>query len=1151
MRHVRLTSKATMAAQAQPRHALPGLLVAQCLGAFNDNMYKIVLSLFAVHMANSAAARSTYVPLIGAIFILPFVLFSGYAGYVADVFSKRCVLIATKILEIVAMGLGLVAFLTGRIELMLGVLFLMALQSTFFSPAKYGILPEMLPNKDLARANGLVEMSTFLAIILGTAIGSVMFAAWQGHLGMIGLIFMAIAMVGTLASLRIPYVPASGAHKVFRVNPWAEIASGLQRLYGEKSLWLTSVGIAYFWFLGALLQMSLILLGKEGLGVGDLHVGLLQTFLAGGIGVGSLAAGHLSGDKVELALVPLGALGVGVCALLLAAFTPSYLHVALVLICLGFCGGLCIVPLNAFLQHKTGREEKGRVLATSNFLSTGGILLASGMLWVCRQLLHLQAEQIILFCGLSTLLGTVYVVRLLPDVLVRFLLWLLTHTVYRIRIVGQEHVPLRGPALLVCNHVSFVDGFLVAACVQRFIRFMVYRGYYDSPYLSWFFRLSHAIPVAGGNRKEVHTALDHARQALRQGHVVCIFAEGAISRTGNLLPFKRGFERIMEGLEVPVIPVHLDGVWGSVFSFKDGRFVWKWPRRLPYPVTVSFGSPLAPTTTADQARQAVMELSGEAVVYRHKGRDLLHVRFMTMAKRHWSRFCMADASGNQLTYGKALVGSLLLARWLRKQRAHEARVGLLLPASVGGALANIAVLLAGKIPVNLNFTAAPEAMNAAVQQCGIRTVLTSRLFVHKAQIGTFDGMVYLEEVRQQITPAQTVCTALTARLLPCRLLQGLYTPRGQTSETLATIVFSSGSTGTPKGVMLSHHNILANLEAVQQVFTLTPQDRMMGVLPLFHSFGFSLTLWLPLVTGGGVLYHPNPRDGKSIGEMVRTHKATMLLSTPTFCSLYLRQCPAEAFASLRYVIVGAEKLRPELAQAFKAKYGLDLLEGYGCTEMAPVVAVNVPDIVHGTQRQVGNKPGTVGHPIPGIAARVVHPDTGQPLPSGTEGLLLVKGPNRMVGYLGQPDKTAEVMRDGWYVTGDIAAIDADGFIRITDRMSRFSKIGGEMVPHIKVEDAINGILGDQACVVTAIPDPQKGERLVVLYTTTGVERDALWECVCRTDLPRLWLPRREHFYAIEALPVLGTGKVDLRQAKRLALEKTQTDEVRRKAHAVG
>jgi len=1121
--------------------AIAGLFTAHFLGAFNDNIYKMVIALLAVHTAGSAAGGGSQLSLVGAVFVLPFLLFSGYAGHVADVYSKRAVLVVTKACEIVVMGLGLLALLSGQSALMLAVLFLLALQATFFSPAKYSILPELVADTALSRANGFLEMSGFLAIILGTSLGGMMFAAWQHQLGIIGVILTVIAVGGTAAALTLPHVPASGASKTFQLNPWAEIRCGLTRLWSDRALWLTALGIAYFWFLGALLQLDILLFGKESMGLAERHLGFLGAFLAMGIGLGSVLAGRLSGSKVELGLVPLGSLGMGVCALWLSGAASSYTHVAVALTLLGLAGGLFIVPLNASLQQQGAREEKGRLLATSNFLSTAGILLASGVLWLLREGLRIPADWIIWLTGLGTLLATVYVLRTLPAFLIRFSLWLLTHTLYRIRIVGPEHVPVHGPALLVCNHVSFVDGLLVGGCVQRFVRFLVYRPLYEHKALHWLLRHMQAIPVQGGHAKDVVASLARAQEELRQGHVVCIFAEGSISRTGNLLPFKRGFERIIKGLEVSVIPVHLDRVWGSIFSFQDGRFFWKWPRRLPYPVTVSFGAPLPSTVTAQEVRQHIADLGAAAVEQRRTARDLLHLRFIATAKRHWFSNCMTDSTGRALTYGKTLTGSLLLAHWLRQHRAHDAMIGLLLPASVAGALANIATLLATKVPVNLNFTAGREAMTAALQQCAIHTILTSRAFLAKAKIAELEGMVYIEDMLHDMTTPRKMWTALVALLVPTRLLQRLYNRQRLQPDALATVVFSSGSTGTPKGVMLSHHNVLSNIEAIQQVFALTRADYIMGVLPLFHSFGFTGTLWLPLVAGFGVAYHPNPLDAKTIGAMVQQHQATILISTPTFYAAYVRQCSAAEFASLRYAIAGAEKLRPALAQAFKNKYDLDLLEGYGCTEMAPVVSVNVPDVEHGTYRQIGCKPGTVGHPLPGVGAQIVDRDTGAPLPYGQEGLLLVQGPNCMLGYLGQPEKTAAVVRDGWYVTGDVGMIDADGFIHITDRLSRFSKIGGEMVPHGRIEEALNEFLGAASCVVTAVPDAQRGERLVVLYTHPAYTPDVLWEQLCHTALPKLWIPKREHFYAVETLPLLGTGKVDLRAARLTAMTMMATD----------
>ena len=1040
--------------------------------------------------------------------------------------------------EIIAMSLALFAFLSRSLELMLGVLFLMALQSTFFSPAKYGILPEMLPDKDLSRANGLLEMSTFMAIILGTSVGSVMFTAWKDRLGQLGLVLTVIAIVGAFASLGISRVPISGARKTFRLNPWAEINSGIKRLYREKTLWLTVVGISYFWFLGALLQMDIILFGKEVMGLSDQWIGILVTFLAIGIGTGSLAAGRFSGAKVELGLVPLGSIGMGIFSVLFSSSAPSYAKAAVSLALLGFSGGLFIVPLNALLQQKSGREEKGKLIATSNFIHTGGILLASGVLWIFRDLLQVQADRIILIFGLFTLLATVYILSILPDFLIRFILWMLTHTIYKIRIVGQEHVPSHGPALLVCNHISHVDGFLVGACIQRFIRFIVYQPYYEIKALQWLFRLMKAIPISTRNRKDMVESFERAREELRQGHLVCIFAEGAISRTGNLLPFKRGLEKIVRGLDVPVIPVHLDRLWGSIFSFKDGRFFWKWPERIPYPVTVSFAPPLSSMVKAEDLRQAIMGLGSAAMQYRRTHQDLLHLRFMKTAKRCWFSFAMADSTGKELTYGKALVGSLLLARWIRKKRPEDSMMGILLPASIAGTLANIAVLMAGKVPVNLNFTAGQEAMTSAIQQCGIQTILTSQIFLAKAKLEKMEGMVFLEKVMKQITPLKKALNGLLAFLLPSYLLQLLCT-RGKTRpDDIATVIFSSGSTGIPKGVMLSHYNILSNIDGLAQIFWVTKKDRIMGVLPFFHSFGFTGTLWFPLLSGFGGVYHANPMDAKTIGEMVFKYRSTILISTPTFYSVYLRKCSAEEFSSLRFAIVGAEKLREPIARAFKKKYNMDLLEGYGCTEMGPIVSVNIPDVEQDGKHQTGLKPGTVGHPIPGVAVKVVDPETGEPLSCSEEGLLLVRGPNRMIGYLGSPEKTDEVLRDGWYITGDIASIDEGGFIRITDRLSRFSKIGGEMVPHIKVEETINAILGDHSCVVTAVPDEQKGERLVILYTHKETTPEDLWDKLSRTDLPKLWIPKRDNLYHIEAIPTLGTGKVDLRKTRSIALERT-------------
>jgi acyl-[acyl-carrier-protein]-phospholipid O-acyltransferase/long-chain-fatty-acid--[acyl-carrier-protein] ligase len=1116
----------------------PGLqpfLWTQFLGAFNDNLLKIIVSFVAMEAIGPIDGPAV----VAGTLVLPFLLFSGYAGSLADRFSKRTVLVTVKVFEIAVMCFSTAGIAANRIDLLLVGIFLMGTHSTFFSPAKYGIVPELLPDAELSRANGLLEMSTFAAIVLGTAFGGELFDRWHHRPIVMAGALIAIAVAGLVTSLGIPKVAPANPRERIALIPVTEVWRGTVRMWPDRTLWMTMIGVSYFWFLGALLNIALLPFGETALGVTHAAATRLYTPMAIGIAAGSLLAGRLSGGKVELGLVPIGSFGLGVLSLCLAGNT-SYLGASITLVLLGAFGGLFAVPLNALLQQRPAHGEKGRVIATNNFFNTIGMVLAAAVLPLLGDWLGLSIRQIVLIAGLFTLASTVYVLALVPDFFVRFSLWMLTHTIYRIKILGRPNIPQRGPALIICNHVSMIDGALVGACVQRFVRFMVYGPYARLPFLGLLMRRMHAIPITAGDKEGVRTAIDRARHELRAGHVVCIFAEGAVSRTGNLLPFKRGFEKILEGVDVPVIPVYLDRVWGSIFSFKNEKFIWKIPERLPYPVTVAFGAPLPSSVTAHEAHLALMELGAEAMGRRHGPNALLPTAFMRTAKRRWGRLAIADSTGQTLTYGRTLTGALLLGRAIARRTRGGDTIGLLLPASVGGALANIAVLVAGRVPVNLNFTIGPEALTAAVEQADIRTIITSKRFLAKASIAEMPGMVYLEDLRETFGPVEKIVALLEARLVPARLLSRLAGGAGRTSRSTATIIFSSGSTGVPKGVVLTHANILANGDALGQIFPMTCRDCFIGVLPFFHSFGFTGTLWFPLLKGASVAYHPNPMDAKTVGELAATYHGSMLISTPTFCNGYVRRCTKEQFANLKYAIVGAEKLREPLAKAFKEQFGVSLLEGYGCTEMSPVVAVNRPDIDHPREPQVGTKVGSVGHPIPGVAAKVVDQVTGEGPIFDREGLLLVKGPNLMAGYLKQPERTAEVVKDGWYVTGDIVKMDEDGFIFITDRLSRFSKIGGEMVPHIRIEEAINAILGDSCSAVTAVPDAAKGERLVAFFTRADVTPETIWAKLAETDLPKLWLPKRECLLPIDAVPTLGTGKVDLRRLRELAVERTGT-----------
>jgi acyl-[acyl-carrier-protein]-phospholipid O-acyltransferase/long-chain-fatty-acid--[acyl-carrier-protein] ligase len=601
----------------------------------------------------------------------------------------------------------------------------------------------------------------------------------------------------------------------------------------------------------------------------------------------------------------------------------------------------------------------------------------------------------------------------------------------------------------------------------------------------------------------------------------------------------------MKDVDAPIIPIALDGVWGSIFSFEKHRFLWKIPRQIPYPVTVNFGKALPHTATPVEVRQATQQLMAEAWIH-HKARMRpLGASFVHSARRHPFRFAMTEGAGPGINFETALARTIFLARRLRTTWSGQKMVGLLLPPSVPGALVNYAAFLSGKVPVNLNYTISEETLSSCIRQCDLQTVLTSRAFLEKIKLRPACETLFLEDLAAHPSFGEKCASSLAAWFQPLRWLEkSLGCETRTTLDDLATVIFSSGSTGDPKGVMLSHYNLLSNAEQLEQVFGLSARDRVLGILPFFHSFGFTGTLCLPAVVGIGVVYHPNPLDAKAIGPLVGKNRITFLLATPTFLQLYMRACSAEDFGSLRVVLTGAEKLPERLSMAFEEHFGIRPLEGYGCTECSPAVAVNTLDYRSAGFRQVGGKRGKIGHPLPGMSVRIVDPNNpwGESLPLDQPGLLVVHGPNVMRGYLGRPEKTAEVLRDGWYVTGDIAAMDEDGFLQITDRLSRFSKIGGEMVPHIKVEEKLHELAGltEQSFIVAGAPDEKKGERLVVLHKLNEDALRACLEKLAQCNLPNLWKPRAEQFFKVEAFPYLGTGKVDLRKVREVGMERSAT-----------
>lgn len=514
--------------------------------------------------------------------------------------------------------------------------------------------------------------------------------------------------------------------------------------------------------------------------------------------------------------------------------------------------------------------------------------------------------------------------------------------------------------------------------------------------------------------------------------------------------------------------------------------------------------------------------------------DTLALSLLRHGRSNWNTTAIHDSSGRTLTYGELLSAAMLLGRRIP---AAARCVGILLPASAGGAIANLAVALAGRVPVNVNFTAGLAHLQFVVSHCELSLIFTSRQFLAKIGLPELPEMVMLEDLLTKATVWEKLWAYGRAKLAPLRSFE--------IEEPLATILYSSGSTGTPKGVMLTHENLRENMRAVGSLYPVTRRDVMLAALPFFHSFGFVYTLWFPLLYGFPVVYHANPTDAKVIGELAQRFGATFLLSTPTFVQSYVRRVEPAQFRTLQYVLVGAEKLSPMLQERFAERFGVALQEGYGCTEMSPVVAVNAFDV----PGQARHREGSVGRPLPGTVVRIVHPETGTPLPVGATGLLLTGGPSRMVGYWKDPARTEQSLRDGLYVTGDLARLDEDGFLFLEGRLARFSKIGGEMISHGLVEEVARRTMQehgfqDPRLVVVGLPDATKGERLMLLYVDESdctpeaakACAQALWRRLQESSLPALAIPKVQDIVRIPALPTLGSGKLDLQRARQIAQE---------------
>ncbi|MBA3697543.1 MAG: MFS transporter [Planctomycetes bacterium] len=1157
-----------------PRRGLAGHVTACVIGAGLDNLFRQVaivalgaaaITAFPDDPDKAGKAAAAYGAWALMLFSAPFIILAPLAGSLGDRLPKHRIIRAARLADVPIAVLGIWGFAVSSPELMLSALTLLAIASAFFAPTKLAVIPELVTPERLSKANALIAAATVVAILAGTCLAVCTDAAALGwiaeKLGVslpaysavisLSLVAGVLCLIGIIGAYRIPALPAQAPHTPIAM-PWA-VWRQVKSLNNNPGTWSAALALAGFWALGGAAFAGLSSLGQVTYGLGVTGtVGIFLSLVVGMV-IGSALAPVLIARAFPAGLPLIGALLAGVSFIAMGwtahehgvalsnavanglavesiqSDTTSIKTVIFWLFMTGVGAGLWEVPVTVLLQERATAGQRNLVMAAVTVLGSFGTFIAAGAFHALTAS-GLTTAQAFMVCGAFTVVLAIALIWHYRRQCAGWLMTLVINTTYRVRVSGAENLPATGGCLVVCNHVSYSDGLILGAHLPRQGRFLVYRRYVEMPGVGLFLRAAGVIPVAAeDSRRALLASIDAAIEAAKAGEVVVIFPEGKLTASGQMDVFRSGLERIATRAGVPVVPAHLDGLWGTVSSRAPK---WSFPR--PWrPVSLRIGAPLPSTTTAAQARAHVMALSYESAQARadRDQRTLAGVALARM-RRHPLRPAVRDAGG-VLTCWKLIALARILAKRLGLA-TDERCVGLLMPPGRGGAMANLALALLGRTAVNLNHTSGPVQLKRMCEMAGIRTIISATPYLKRiGDPGLSARMVQLDEVMKSTSALSVLGAALAAFLLPTSLLV-----RAK-ADDVAAIIFSSGSTGDPKGVELTHRQVLANITAVSEALELTERDVLLSPLPLFHSFGLVPGFWLGVVLGMPSAAHPDPTDAKALGALAQASGVTFLISTPTFVRGYLRRIEPEPFKTLRFAVVGAERCPPDLKQAFRERYGAELLEGYGCTELAPTVALNLLPIKRSGETEIRAREGTVGRPLPGLNVFTINPETNERLPAGQEGLLVVQSPSRMRGYLDRPDLTEKAFVHGGYNTGDVGKVDEDGFIHITGRLARFAKIGGEMVPLDNVEQAVHQavltIVGNDAAIeiaVASVTDEARGERLIVLHT--GFTGD--WETLLASleHLPALWRPRSRDVRQVEAIPKLGTGKRDLAGLKKLA-----------------
>ena len=1126
------------------------------LNAMTDLGHKITLqnTIFKAHEGSELIVLTA---IVNALILLPFIFLFSPSGFISDKYPKTKVIEYASAAAIGITTLILVSYYMGWFWVAFGLTFVLAAQSAIYSPAKYGLIKEMTGNEKLAEANALVQAVTIVSILAGAVIYSIFFenllqdrtmnpSEILTYIAPVGYLLIGASIVEyTLARRLVKKFKAVDIDEemVFETKNYKNLSylkNNLGVIQENRAVWLSIIGLSIFWGVS---QVVVAIFGDFLKG----HLGITNTVVAqgllslSGVGIifGSLVAGRVSKNYIETGIIPLGALGIAFSLYMIPSLTTLWV-LGSVLFIYGFFAGLFIVPLNALIQFATPTKILGKVLAGNNFMQNLSMFMFL-MVTVLFGYFELSSTGLFYFVAFVALVGMGYTFIKLPQSMVRYMVRFIVGFKYKLDVEGLQNIDAQKGILLLGNHISFLDWAILQMAYPKQIRFVMERSYYQKWYVKPFLDFFGVIPISSRGSKG---ALGKVTEALNRGETVALFPEGHLSRNGHLGAFQRGFELATKEVENTVIvPFYLRGLWEDNFSYASQKM----KRKKSKEISVSFGEAIDAHSGASEVKKAVFDLSVKNWQHYAETLPVLQKAWMASAKEVGSKLCMADSTGVEVNGDKFITGTVIMASALKSKLGASQNIGVVLPTSVGGSMGNMSLLVLGKTIVNLNYSSGKESLLHALKIANITKVVASKQFVTKLKAKGFDmtevlsgvDVIYLEDIKEQMGKGKGLFTLILVKLLPASLLSMLFVKNAKLDDT-AAILFSSGSEGTPKGIELSHRNIMGNIKQITTLMNPMDEDVMLGTLPIFHSFGLTVTTLLPLIEGIPVVCHPDPTDGFGIGKMATKYEATMLFATATFFRLYTRNRKLHPlmFSHLRMVVAGAEKLPNEIRDEFKKKFGHEIYEGYGATETTPVASVNIPDVLmqDSWQIQKGNKIGTVGLPLPGSSFKIVDPESFESLQIGEEGMILIGGTQIMKGYIGDETKTKSVIKemDGirWYITGDKGRLDEDGFLTIVDRYSRFAKVAGEMVSLGLVESEIVKVLGENDQIsISALPDAKKGEKLVLLLEGE-MEIEILQKHIKELEINPLFVP--SEYFKVEELPKLGTGKADFKGAKNLA-----------------